>query len=142
MTYSCVNTRSTPPPGIISFPLLSFTLQIASIGEDTDLTYKYEHLGTDPAALSNLLAKGSPFLEKLKSANAPAVVVGPGVLRREDRDAVMKAVHDVVDKAGGWGEGGGNRVSCVTSNHCLIQHQTDRQRVLRGRGHLWGILWV
>ncbi|KAF5841979.1 NADH:ubiquinone oxidoreductase 76 kDa subunit [Dunaliella salina] len=80
--------------------------EIASIGPNIDLTYKYQHLGSEPAALSQLLASEHPFLEKLKSASAPAIVIGPGVLRREDRDAVMRAVHELVDKAGvvrpGW----------------------------------------
>ncbi len=79
--------------------------QIALLGEAVDLTYKYEHLGSDPAALVSLAA--SPFFAKLKAAKAPAVVVGPGVLRRADRDAVLKAVHELVDKAGGWGRGWG-----------------------------------
>lgn len=79
--------------------------QVAMLGEAVDLTYKYEHLGSDPAALAKLVA-GSPYLEKLKGAKHPAVVVGPGVLRREDREAVMKSVHELVVKAGvvkeGW----------------------------------------
>lgn len=72
--------------------------QVALLGEAVDLTYKYEHLGSDPAALGRLLSGGSPFLEKLKAAKNPAVVVGPGVLRRADRDAVMKVRSVVV----GW----------------------------------------
>eukprot|EP00197_Chlamydomonas_leiostraca_P003985 CAMPEP_0202868792 /NCGR_PEP_ID=MMETSP1391-20130828/11072_1 /ASSEMBLY_ACC=CAM_ASM_000867 /TAXON_ID=1034604 /ORGANISM="Chlamydomonas leiostraca, Strain SAG 11-49" /LENGTH=724 /DNA_ID=CAMNT_0049549001 /DNA_START=109 /DNA_END=2284 /DNA_ORIENTATION=+ len=80
--------------------------QLAVLGEAADLTYKYDHLGSDPAALSRLVSGGSPFLDKLKAAKAPAVVVGPGVLRRADRDAVMKTIHDLVVKAGvvkqGW----------------------------------------
>lgn len=80
--------------------------QVAVLGEAVDLTYKYEHVGSDPAALAQLVSGNSAFLEKLKSAKAPAVVVGPGVLRREDRDAVMKSIHELVVKAGvvkeGW----------------------------------------
>jgi hypothetical protein len=72
------------------------------VGEAVDLTYKYEHLGSDPAALAGLLAAGSPVMERLKAAKAPAVVVGPGVLRRADRDVLMRSVHQLVEKAGEW----------------------------------------
>lgn len=71
------------------------------VGEVVDLTYKYEHLGSDAGALAKLLA-GGPALEKLKAAKNPVVIVGPGVLRRPDHDAVMKLVNDLVEKAGGW----------------------------------------
>mmetsp|Transcript_4721 Transcript_4721/g.8177 ORF Transcript_4721/g.8177 Transcript_4721/m.8177 type:complete len:741 (-) Transcript_4721:363-2585(-) len=72
--------------------------QVAMVGEAVDLTYTYEHLGSDPAAIAKLAA--SPFMAKLKAAKNPAVIVGPGVLRRADRDAVMQAVHILVEQAG------------------------------------------
>lgn len=73
-------------------------MQVALLGEAVDLTYKYEHLGSDPLAL-NALAN-SPFMAKLKAAKNPAIVVGPGVLKRPDREAVLKAVHELVENAG------------------------------------------
>ncbi|GFR43009.1 hypothetical protein Agub_g4009 [Astrephomene gubernaculifera] len=80
--------------------------KVGLVGAPVDLTYKYEHVGSDPAALAALAAGQHPFLESLKKAVRPAVVVGPGVLRRGDREAVMKAVHDLCAKAGvvkeGW----------------------------------------
>ncbi|KAL6761957.1 NADH:ubiquinone oxidoreductase 76 kDa subunit [Haematococcus lacustris] len=72
--------------------------QIGLLGEAVDLTYKYEHLGSDPAALAKL--SSNPFFAMLKAAKNPAVVVGPGVLRRPDREAVMQAVHKLVEQAG------------------------------------------
>lgn len=51
-------------------------LQIALLGEPVDLTYRYDHLGSDPSALASL--SNSPFMEKLKAAKNPAIVVGPG----------------------------------------------------------------
>ena len=74
--------------------------QVGLVGAPVDLTYKYEHVGSDPAALAALAAGQHPFLERLKKAARPAVVVGPGVLRRADREAVMKAVHELCGKAG------------------------------------------
>ncbi|KAG2495676.1 hypothetical protein HYH03_006276 [Edaphochlamys debaryana] len=77
--------------------------KVGLVGAAVDLTYPYEHVGSDPAALSG----GShPFLDTLKKAARPAVIVGPGVLRRADREAVLKAVHELCTKAGvvkdGW----------------------------------------
>uniref|UniRef100_A0A7S2QTI8 NADH dehydrogenase subunit 11 n=1 Tax=Chlamydomonas chlamydogama TaxID=225041 RepID=A0A7S2QTI8_9CHLO len=73
--------------------------QVGLLGTPVDLTYKYEHLGSDPAALAKL-AQGGGFFDKLKSAKRPVVIVGPGVLKRADRDAVLRSVHELVEKAG------------------------------------------
>lgn len=73
--------------------------QVALIGEAVDLTYKYTHLGSEASAISKL-ASGGEFMDKLKSAQRPVVIVGPAVLARPDRDVLMKAVHQLVEKAG------------------------------------------
>lgn len=42
----------------------------------------------------------------MQVAKNPAVVVGPGILRRADKEAVLQAVHKLVESAGGrqgWG---------------------------------------
>lgn len=72
---------------------------VALVGAPVDLTYPYEHLGSDPAALAKLVSGGG-FFDKLKAAKRPVVIVGPGVLRRGDRDAVLSSVHQLVEKAG------------------------------------------
>lgn len=72
------------------------------VGVPADLTYKYDHLGADAASISALASGASPFFAKLKAAKNPMVVVGPGVLQRGDRDAVLKAVHELCEKAGEW----------------------------------------
>lgn len=55
--------------------------QVALIGEAVDLTYKYTHLGSEASAISKL-ASGGEFMDKLKSAQRPVVIVGPAVLAR------------------------------------------------------------
>ncbi|KAF6255076.1 NADH:ubiquinone oxidoreductase 76 kDa subunit [Scenedesmus sp. NREL 46B-D3] len=79
--------------------------QVGLIGEAVDLTYKYTHLGSDAAAISKL-ASGGAFLEALKKAQRPVLVVGPGVLNRPDRAALLKAIHGLAEAAGvvkeGW----------------------------------------
>ena len=61
---------------------------VALVGQRADLSYPYEHLGEGGAALAKLL-KGGPALEMLQSAERPAVIVGPGILSRGDRAAVL-----------------------------------------------------
>lgn len=64
---------------------------MASIGEHTDLTYPAEHLGEGPEALAEVL-KGAPILRQLQEAKHPVVIVGPGILNRPDRAAVLQQV--------------------------------------------------
>jgi hypothetical protein len=59
--------------------------EVALVGERVDLTYPYEHVGEGAGALAE-----ESLAEKLKAAERPAVLVGPGILRRPDRAAVMK----------------------------------------------------
>lgn len=47
-----------------------------------DLTYTYEHLGSEPSAIGALVKGSHPFLAALKAAKKPVVLVGPGVLKR------------------------------------------------------------
>src|ERR671917_179126 len=61
--------RMAPPP-------------IALIGEDADLTYPYEYLGAGPDTLSELAAGRHSFLEKLRGAERPLIIVGQGALSR------------------------------------------------------------
>src|SRR5918995_813034 len=55
--------RAAPPP-------------IAMIGEHADLTYPYEYLGAGPETLSELAAGRHSFIEKLRGAERPLIVVG------------------------------------------------------------------
>ena len=68
--------------------------QIAVVGPEADLTYPYEYLGEGADSLAKL--DKSKFADKLKNAKFPAVVVGPGILKREDRDAILSQVCHMV----------------------------------------------
>lgn len=70
---------------------------VAAVGKQYDLTYPVEQLGEGADALDKLL-KGD-YLKRLKGAQRPLVIVGPGVLQRADRDAVLQKVHKLVEKA-------------------------------------------
>ncbi len=66
-------------------------LPVAVIGEHADLTYTYEHLGAGPESLSRL-SGGGAFLEKLKSAERPLILVGQGALLGDNGAAVLSAL--------------------------------------------------
>jgi NADH-quinone oxidoreductase subunit G len=71
--------RVAPPP-------------IALIGEHADLTYPYEYLGAGPETLAELVAGRYSFIEKLKGAERPLIIVGQGALSRPDGLAILSAV--------------------------------------------------
>lgn len=69
-------------------------LKVGVVGEAADLTYEYEHLGDGPDALNGLFNRDSEIAEALRNAEKPMIVVGEGVLTREDGDAILAAAHD------------------------------------------------
>ena len=70
---------------------LAGALKVGVIGEQVDLTYPYEYLGSGPKSLSGLAKAKGDFASALKAAKAPAIVVGAGALTRADSAAVLKA---------------------------------------------------
>ncbi len=74
--------------------------QIAMIGEAADLTYPYEHLGNDPAALTALAKKRGGFAKTLRDAKRPMVIIGMGALARPDGAQVMRAAGELAAKLG------------------------------------------
>ena len=56
-----------------------------------DLTYPYSYLGEGADALAQL-SKGGNFAKMLAKAQKPAIVVGPGILKRADRNAILQQV--------------------------------------------------
>lgn len=69
-------------------------LKVGVIGEAADLTYDFEHLGDGPDALKGLFSRDSEVAEALRNAEKPMIIVGEGVLAREDGQAVLAAAHD------------------------------------------------
>ncbi|XP_030846441.1 NADH-ubiquinone oxidoreductase 75 kDa subunit, mitochondrial [Strongylocentrotus purpuratus] len=63
-------------------------LQVASIGQQVDLTYDYEHIGDSTAVLKQLADGSHPFSKTLKAAKNPMIVVGSGAFQRADGAAI------------------------------------------------------
>jgi len=64
---------------------------IGLIGERADLTYEYTYLGAGPDTLAELAEGRNGFIEKLKNAKAPLIILGAGALSRPDGKAVLAA---------------------------------------------------
>ena len=81
-------------------------MKVGVIGEQADLTYKYEHLGAGVETLSDLAAGKHSFAEVLKNAKNPIVLVGAGATGRHDGAAVLAAAAKLATDLGavkdGW----------------------------------------
>ena len=64
-------------------------LPIGLIGQEADLTYPYDSLGAGPETLAKLAAGSHPFLDKMKGAERPLMIVGQAALARPDGAAVL-----------------------------------------------------
>ena len=65
---------------------------IGLIGEQVDLRYPYTYLGAGADTLSQLLNGKNEFLETLKKAEKPLILVGQGALAGANGKAVLNAV--------------------------------------------------
>ncbi|KIP99252.1 NADH dehydrogenase [Agrobacterium tumefaciens] len=73
---------------------------IGVIGEAGELRYDYEYLGSGTDTLSDLVSGGHSFIEKLKAAKNPLIIVGQGALSREDGAAVLGAAAKLAVSVG------------------------------------------
>lgn len=70
-------------------------VKIGVIGEKADLTYEYEHIGADGAALLQIANGSHPFVEVLKNAKNPMLIVGSGALARTDGAAIQTVARNI-----------------------------------------------
>ena len=79
---------------------------ISVIGDAIDLTYKYDHLGTNADLLSKIADGSHPFAATLKNAKKPMIILGMAALTRADGAAILAAAKSVADNCGlvkdGW----------------------------------------
>jgi NADH dehydrogenase (ubiquinone) Fe-S protein 1 len=71
-------------------------LKIGYVGEAFESTFKYDHLGTDAAAVKSALS--GEFGKVLSSAKRPMIIVGSGVTEHADAKAIYETVGAFVDK--------------------------------------------
>lgn len=91
---------------------------IAVIGEAGELRYDYEYLGAGTDTLTDLVKGSGSFLEKLKLAKNPMIIVGQGALTREDGAAILA---DAAKLAGNIGA-----VSEAWNGFCVLHTAASR----------------
>ncbi len=77
---------------------LKGAVQVGVIGEASDLTYDYTHLGVGPKALKDF--KKNAFRDVLRNARKPAILIGMGALSGEGGAAILKEAADIADQCG------------------------------------------
>jgi NADH-quinone oxidoreductase subunit G len=79
---------------------------VAMVGPRPDLTYDYDYLGAGPETLEQLSAGRHAFVETLKKAARPMLIVGMGALARPDGAAILAAAREIATLTGmvkdGW----------------------------------------
>jgi NADH-quinone oxidoreductase subunit G len=73
---------------------------VGRIGEDNNLTYPCEYLGTNAKDLGALLKAKDGFADILRNAERPMVIVGSGALAREDGAAIQALARQVAEEFG------------------------------------------
>jgi NADH-quinone oxidoreductase subunit G len=82
-------------------------LKVGLLGEQVPLTYPYEYLGSDPEKLAEMAEGRGAFIDLLKDAEKPMVIVGAGAAARADGAAILGlaarvALAAMEGKAEGW----------------------------------------
>ncbi|HEV7255631.1 MAG TPA: NADH-quinone oxidoreductase subunit NuoG [Mesorhizobium sp.] len=78
-------------------------LPIGVIGERADLRYDHEYLGAGADSLAELVAGRGEFIEKLRSAKHPLILVGQGALRGQGGANVLAAAARLAVDVGAVG---------------------------------------
>jgi NADH-quinone oxidoreductase subunit G len=73
---------------------------VGLVGPRHDLTYDYDYLGAGPDTLEQLSTGRNPFVETLKKAEKPMLILGMGALARRDGAAVLAAAREIAAQTG------------------------------------------
>ncbi len=71
-------------------------LTIGLIGDNADLTYPYQHLGTTASTLNILLDKKNSFAKALAEAKRPALILGQACFTRDDTPALLSVIQKIL----------------------------------------------
>ena len=73
---------------------------IGVIGEGGDLRYEYEYLGSGPDSLTELVNGSGSFLDVLRNAKNPMIILGQGALSRADGAAILASAAKLAGSIG------------------------------------------
>ena len=77
---------------------LSKQLQVAGIGVDADLSYKYQNLGNDTSLLEDILSGKSAFAKTLEKAQKPMLILGHDLVARADGALILNYAKKIAEK--------------------------------------------
>ncbi len=72
--------------------------QVVNLGPVADLAFPVEQWGSEISTLKIMAQGAHPFVERLKAAKRPAIIVGEAALARADGLAVLHAARSIADK--------------------------------------------
>ncbi|HWY14936.1 MAG TPA: NADH-quinone oxidoreductase subunit NuoG [Rhizomicrobium sp.] len=75
-------------------------VKFANVGQAYDLTYPVEQLGTKSDVLEALASGSHPFVQMLRDAKRPMLILGPGALAREDGAAILRLAAQIAGETG------------------------------------------
>ena len=84
------------------FLTLRENFKAAMIGANLDLTYPYDYLGAGPRTLAELADGTHPFVEVLRNAKKPMVILGSGAVARADGAAIQALAARIDVAREGW----------------------------------------
>src|SRR6059058_5330487 len=79
--------------------------KVGVIGAKVDLTYDYDHLGAGTETLGELAAGKHSFMDVLKNAKNPLILVGAGAASRHDGAAILAAAAKLALDVGALKDG-------------------------------------
>lgn len=79
---------------------LQSNFSIGLIGNDVDLTYKYDNLGNTPAILDEIIKGNNPFSSILNKAKKPMLIIGQGALSRDDGRGILQKCRIIAEETG------------------------------------------
>ncbi|KAJ6638427.1 NADH-ubiquinone oxidoreductase 75 kDa subunit, mitochondrial [Pseudolycoriella hygida] len=77
---------------------------VALIGSQVDLSYKYDYIGDDASVINEVVSGRHPVSKRLSSAKKPVIIVGSDQLARPDGAAILSSLHSYANKLekDGW----------------------------------------
>ena len=75
-------------------------VKLANVGQAYDLTYPVEQLGTKADVLEALASGSHPFVQVLRDAKRPMLILGPGALARDDGAAILRLAAQTAGETG------------------------------------------
>ncbi len=73
---------------------------IGVIGEVSELRYAYDYLGAGPETLSDLASGANSFVDTLRNAKNPMIIIGQGALSRPDGATILAAAAQLAGSIG------------------------------------------